>query len=704
MPVAHGTVVVVADDGTSPVGTDEWNSSHAEKYKPTEDIALVADSTSITNTDSFILDSGRLVTVPAGALFWLDAPRPASSSMSLFNVSDFHAAGNALTITDAAITTGTAALTSASGLFTTGDVGKYIAVEAAGAAGVVLVTTISAYVSRTAVTLANNAGSTVSAKTAVWGTDDTAAVQSAIDAAAAWNGTVFAPDGDYLIGQVNVGAACIIRGAGTYATTFMSKANVSGALFNVRYDTSGSQELRWVDMRDFGINGLKPIAPSNLGINYKRSTLCNAERLYIHDCGLDGVSYAAADNGIDHSYYNSLRRCNITRNGQDGVNSPGGELNFIYDNTIDWNGRRGVHAATLYRVYGNLIGDNAVGIWSDSVKPYLGFNHVERSNTWNVQFAGGCMDAIVTGNHFSSASLAGSGSYSDILYEGRYHQFQTNYFESTNAKYCIEEWGTGGITGDAIITGNVFKSFVTGAVFAPGSISGAGPNRIMGNLPLNTNRPQVTRTVITATGASTYTVPTTSRIKTILIRGIGAGGGGGAADGAASAIAAGGGGGSGSYGELIIDNPAASYSVSVGAGGTAGAVPSGTGGTGGNTTFNTTSLVCNGGVGGAGMVTGTSLLIADRGAGGAVGSGGSVNIAGAPGEVGTRLSGTIGSAGNGGSGALGGGGAGAAITAGAGANGGNYGGGGSGGFATANTDRAGGVGGNGVLIIDEYPE
>jgi len=28
MPITHSTVVVVADDGTSPVGTDEWNAAH----------------------------------------------------------------------------------------------------------------------------------------------------------------------------------------------------------------------------------------------------------------------------------------------------------------------------------------------------------------------------------------------------------------------------------------------------------------------------------------------------------------------------------------------------------------------------------------------------------------------------------------------------------------------------------------------------
>src|SRR5207245_2447327 len=63
---------------------------------------------------------------------------------------------------DAAITTGTTALTSATATFTSADVGKTVLVTAAGAAGDDLRTTIAAYVSATAVTLADAAGATVS--------------------------------------------------------------------------------------------------------------------------------------------------------------------------------------------------------------------------------------------------------------------------------------------------------------------------------------------------------------------------------------------------------------------------------------------------------------------------------------------------------------------------------------------------------------
>lgn len=93
------------------------------------------------------------------------------------------AKGDARYVLDGAITTGTPNFTSATGAFTVADVGKGIAVEGAGAAGVPLVTTILAYVSGTAVTLAANASATVAAATTVVGTNDTAAFVAARDAA-----------------------------------------------------------------------------------------------------------------------------------------------------------------------------------------------------------------------------------------------------------------------------------------------------------------------------------------------------------------------------------------------------------------------------------------------------------------------------------------------------------------------------------------
>ena len=63
---------------------------------------------------------------------------------------------------DGAITSGAATFTSASGTFVSGDIGRYIIVQGAGSSGADLYTTISAVGSTTSITLAANAGTTVS--------------------------------------------------------------------------------------------------------------------------------------------------------------------------------------------------------------------------------------------------------------------------------------------------------------------------------------------------------------------------------------------------------------------------------------------------------------------------------------------------------------------------------------------------------------
>lgn len=98
----------------------------------------------------------------------------------------YGAHGNGQIITDGAIGSGSATLTSASGLFASSDVGKAIQVKGAGASGVTtLVTTIASYNSPTSVTLAaaNASGSAQTGLTVMWATDDTAPIQSAINAA-----------------------------------------------------------------------------------------------------------------------------------------------------------------------------------------------------------------------------------------------------------------------------------------------------------------------------------------------------------------------------------------------------------------------------------------------------------------------------------------------------------------------------------------
>lgn len=116
-------------------------------------------------------------------------PSSGSSSSSRaweFAPTTYGAVGDGQIVTDGAMGSGSAVLTSATGLFTSADVGKAILVKGGAAAGITsLVTTIASYQSATQVTLtaANSSGGAITGKLVMWATNDTAAVQSAINAA-----------------------------------------------------------------------------------------------------------------------------------------------------------------------------------------------------------------------------------------------------------------------------------------------------------------------------------------------------------------------------------------------------------------------------------------------------------------------------------------------------------------------------------------
>jgi hypothetical protein len=160
---------------------------------------------------------------------------------------DFGAKGDGKTLSNGAITTGTPNFTSASNPFTVADVGKSIVVVGAGAAGVPLVTTILAYVSVGAVTLSANASTTVSGASVLYGTDDSAAIQGAIDTL--WDVIIPGP-GLYLAhGLTQSATGQTIVGTGAFAR--ISK-NANGVLFA---STGSDVTVRHVSFRGESASG-----------------------------------------------------------------------------------------------------------------------------------------------------------------------------------------------------------------------------------------------------------------------------------------------------------------------------------------------------------------------------------------------------------------------------------------------------------------
>ncbi len=160
----------------------------------------------------------------------------------VFNVKAYGATGNAVNniVGDGNITSGSASFSSASGVFSSSDVGKTILVEGAGTSGVVLTTTIATFVSATSITLAAAAATTVTTAQYTYGTDDTTAIQDAINSASTvGGGIVFAPTGNFLHGGLTYKTLVTIQGAGKNATIFTHSGTGDGF-------SSGLSSNSWV--------------------------------------------------------------------------------------------------------------------------------------------------------------------------------------------------------------------------------------------------------------------------------------------------------------------------------------------------------------------------------------------------------------------------------------------------------------------------
>ncbi len=147
-----------------------WAASTA--YAVNDLLTYVGDSflvtTAFTSGTSFSLTNLAVLTAPP----------------HVFKPQWYGAVGNGTVLTDGAMTATSTTLTSASASFSAADVGKAIIVKGAAATGVTsLVTTIASVTNATTAVLTVAATTTVSSAYVLYGTDDTAAIQAAINAA-----------------------------------------------------------------------------------------------------------------------------------------------------------------------------------------------------------------------------------------------------------------------------------------------------------------------------------------------------------------------------------------------------------------------------------------------------------------------------------------------------------------------------------------
>lgn len=337
---------------------------------------------------------------------------------------------------------------------------------------------------------------------------------------------------------------------------------------------------------------------------------------------------------------------------------------------------------------------------SFSATAVLGTND---ANSLQIETNGATQATIAVGGATTFQNSANSTAAFRVLNSGSVPQFQV---DTTNSRVYI-----GNLTADS-----------TGALLVLDTKNTAGdPTGVNGGMYYNSNTNKFRcyeasawvdcisgrQQQVTFTSSGTFTKASYPGMKGIRVRVQGGGGGGMGADvTAAGQQSAGGGGGGGAYAESFLtpDQLAASETVTVGAGGTAGSCASSQGGTGGTSSFGTL-VSASGGFGGflcmfAGSTPSVSRSVGGEGRGTATGQ---IIIPGTDGGNALRIDGSTPAAltsGQGGNSQGGKGGPAASSNGSAKSSGDGFGGGGSGAYNTpSQTAEDGAPGGPGVVVV-----
>lgn len=324
----------------------------------------------------------------------------AGLSLGFFNVKQYGAKGNGRVVNDGVAIGSSTTITSATAAFTSADVGKAICIAGSGNPGGVnttnpLITTVATYVNATTITvaLAANSAGGGSAKEIVIGTDDTAAIQAAINAAVtAGGGTLQLPPGRYIVSNGGTlyallwhnNISMVGSGYGNSGSAIVQITKVIGAVF---YQISGSGNDVSVNNCNFSnfevdchcTNGAYNVAWKAFYIRPMVNPVFNG--LYVHDTLASGIGTDYITNGI---YVNNIiNHCGYAATGT--ISSGGGGIGIgtsmaaegaiIANNNVTNCGHYGIfiekQGATVAAQHFRIIGNRCDGS-SQTNGTYLG--------------------------------------------------------------------------------------------------------------------------------------------------------------------------------------------------------------------------------------------------------------------------------------------------------------------------------------------
>lgn len=233
----------------------------------------------------------------------------------------FNAKGDVKEVNDAAISGNV--LTSATQPFLSTDVGKSIAIVNAGPSGIPFVDTIAGFTNAGSVTTTNAAPNSTSAAECQWGTDDTAALQAALDAVVPilsanaanrnFGGTVILPPGVYWTTGIRQHGRTMLQGYGHFSSILRLFPMSAGPVWH-NYNTGGHDDF--MRASSFQMDGNR---------NFQSITSTTGHGWVLNNA-VGGYAY-----GDNHSIFDNLMAINCR---PDGYRLEGGQGEYHFVNNI----------------------------------------------------------------------------------------------------------------------------------------------------------------------------------------------------------------------------------------------------------------------------------------------------------------------------------------------------------------------------------